>query len=133
MLKLRSIVLAGLLTFPVILPSLPPAHALELPDLGEVSRVALSEADEQRIGREIMHQIRDSMEYLDDPVLTEYLNGLAERLAAASAEPGRQFELFPVRDASINAFALPGGYVGVHTGLIAATRNESELAGVLAH
>lgn len=125
MLKIHSIVLALLVSLPV--------HALELPDLGEVSRVSLSEANEDRIGREIMRQIRDSGDYLDDPVLSEYLNGLGERLAAASPEPGRRFELFPVRDASINAFALPGGYVGVHTGLIAATRNESELAGVLAH
>jgi len=110
-----------------------PAHALELPDLGEVSRVTLSEAHEDRVGREIMRQIRDSADFLDDPVLDEYLNTLGERLTAASPDPGRHFELFPVRDASINAFALPGGFIGVHTGLIAATRNESELAGVLAH
>jgi len=123
--KIRSLALVFLLSFPT--------HALELPDLGEVSRVTLSESNEDRVGREIMRQIRDSTEYLDDPVLTEYLNALGDRLAAASPEPGRQFELFPVRDASINAFALPGGYIGVHTGLIAAARNESELAGVLAH
>lgn len=110
-----------------------PAHAVDLPDLGEVSRVALSEAREDQIGREIMRQIRDSAEYLDDPVLTEYLGNLGDRLVAASPTPGRRFEFFPVRDASINAFALPGGYVGVHTGLISAARNESELAGVLAH
>ncbi|MDP2788334.1 MAG: M48 family metalloprotease [Pseudomonadota bacterium] len=125
MLKRRSIVLALLIALP--------AHALELPDLGEVSRVALSEAHEARIGREIMRQIRGSADSLDDPVLIEYLNTLGERLAAASPEPARRFEFFPVRDASINAFALPGGYVGVHTGLISAARNESELAGVLAH
>ncbi len=127
MLKIRPLALASFLAFSL------PAHALELPDLGEVSRVALSEAREASIGREIMRQIRDSSDYLDDPVLAEYLNSLGERLAGASPEPGRHFEFFPVRDASINAFALPGGFVGVHTGLIAAARNESELAGVLAH
>lgn len=127
--KFRSIALALLVTSLLSFP----AHALELPDLGEVSRVALSEANEERLGREIMRQIRAGVDYLDDAVLTEYLNGLGERLALASPEPGRHFELFPVRDASINAFALPGGFIGVHTGLIAATRNESELAGVLAH
>ncbi len=127
--KFRSHALALSLALQISLPT----HALELPDLGEASRLTLSEAHEDRIGREIMRQIRDSGEYLDDPVLVEYLNGLGERLAAASSEPGRLFELFPVQDASINAFALPGGYIGVHTGLIAAARNESELAGVLAH
>lgn len=110
-----------------------PASAIELPDLGEVSRATLSEASEDRIGREIMRQLRDSAEYLDDPVIREYLNDLGDRLAAASPDPARRFEFFPVRDASINAFALPGGYIGVHTGLISAARNESELAGVLAH
>ncbi|OYY92544.1 MAG: hypothetical protein B7Y41_15290 [Hydrogenophilales bacterium 28-61-23] len=125
MLKIRSITLALLVALPV--------QALELPDLGEVSRVALTEANEKRIGREIMRQIRDEGVYLDDPVLVEYLNSLGERLAAASPEPGLRFEFFPVRDSSINAFALPGGYVGVHTGLISAARSESELAGVVAH
>lgn len=131
--KFRSHALTQALALSLALLISFPAHALELPDLGEASRLTLSEAHEDRIGREIMRQIRDSGEYLDDPVLAEYLNGLGERLAAASPEPGRMFELFPVQDASINAFALPGGYIGVHTGLIAAARNESELAGVLAH
>jgi beta-barrel assembly-enhancing protease len=107
--------------------------AIELPDLGEVARTSLSEAQEDRIGREIMRQIRESSDYLDDAVIAEYLENLGDRLAAASTSPGRHFEFFPVKDPTINAFALPGGYVGVHTGLIAAARNESELAGVLAH
>ncbi len=110
-----------------------PAHALDLPDLGEISRATLSESNEERIGREIMRQIRDSGEYHDDPVILEYLTGLGERLGSASPEPGMRFEFFAVRDPSLNAFALPGGYIGVHTGLISATRNESELAGVLGH
>lgn len=109
------------------------AHALDLPDLGEISRTSLSESNEDRIGREIMRQIRDSGDYYDDPVILEYLTGLGERLGGASPEPGMRFEFFVVRDPTLNAFALPGGYVGVHTGLISATRNESELAGVLGH
>lgn len=110
-----------------------PAHALDLPDLGEVSRTSLSESSEDRIGREIMRQIRDSGDYYDDPVILEYLTGLGERLGSASPEPSMRFEFFAVRDPTLNAFAMPGGYIGVHTGLISATRNESELAGVLGH
>lgn len=110
-----------------------PAHALDLPDLGEVSRASLSESNEERIGREIMRQIRDSGDYYDDPVILEYLNALGERLGSASPEPAMRFDFFAVRDPSLNAFALPGGHIGVHTGLISATRNESELAGVLGH
>lgn len=110
-----------------------PVQALDLPDLGEISRASLSESGEDRIGREIMRQIRDSGDYLADPVILEYLANLGERLGAASPEPGKRFEFFAVRDPSLNAFALPGGHIGVHTGLISATRNESELAGVLGH
>ena len=109
------------------------AHAAELPDLGEAARATFSSAQEAKLGREIMRQIRNDRDYLDDPEIADYLNNLGDRLAAASDDPSRRFEFFAVRDATINAFALPGGYIGVHTGLITATRNESELAGVLAH
>ncbi len=111
----------------------PVRAAVDLPDLGDPSRVAFSEEAEARLGQEIMRQIRGSRDYYDDAVLTDYLNRLGERLVAASDEPGRRYEFFVVRDPSINAFALPGGYIGVHTGLLSAARSESELAGVLAH
>lgn len=101
--------------------------------MGEASHASLSESQEARIGRAIMREIRESRDYLDDPVLTDYLNRLGDRLAVASSDTGRRFEFFAVKDASINAFALPGGFIGVHTGLISAARTESELAGVLAH
>lgn len=110
-----------------------PAHAADLPDLGESSRTALSEIQEDQLGRVIMRQIRAHRDYVDDAELTDYLNSLGDRLAANSNDPSRHFEFFAVKDPTINAFALPGGYIGVHTGLIAAARNESELAGVLAH
>ena len=139
--SIRSIATTLLIVLPVVhcapaadLPDLVnTARGIELPDLGESSRAALSEAQEDRIGKEIMRQIRESTDYLDDAVIADYLENLGDRLAASSPSPGRHFEFFPVKDPSINAFALPGGYVGVHTGLISATRNESELAGVLGH
>ncbi len=108
-------------------------HATELPDLGEAARATVSEAEEGRIGREIMREIRVDKDFLDDPEVNEYLGALGERLAAASSAPYRQIDFFAVKDPMINAFALPGGHIGVNTGLIAATRSESELAGVLAH
>lgn len=113
--------------------SIQSAIAAGLPDLGDASRNSLSEQQEDQIGREIMRQVRGDAAYLDDPVVEEYLANLGEKLASHSSEPGRRFEFFPVKDSSINAFAMPGGYIGVHTGLIAAARNESELAGVLSH
>jgi predicted Zn-dependent protease len=81
-----------------------------------------------------MHEIRwREMTYLDDTDIESYLNQLGGRLTAVSNDPGFGFEFFGINDPSINAFAMPGGFIGVHTGLILAAQSESELAGVLAH
>ena len=112
----------------------PPAYADELPELGDVASSELSLAAEKRIGQQIMNQIRwREAAYLDDPDVETYLNQLGNRLVAVSDDPGFGFTFFAVADPSINAFAMPGGYIGVHTGLILAAQSESELAGVLAH
>ena len=107
--------------------------ASELPDLGDVSQGAFSARDETRVSGEIMRDIYAEPAYYDDPELTDYLNNLGYRLVAASPENRLSFQFFVLRDHTLNAFALPGGFIGVHTGLIEATQNESELAGVLGH
>lgn len=109
------------------------AIASDLPDLGDVSQSSFSASDEARVGSQIMHEIYADPQYYDDPELTDYLNNLGYRLVAASGEPQRSFQFFVLKDNTLNAFALPGGYIGVHTGLIEAAQNESELAGVLGH
>lgn len=111
-----------------------PVSAQNLPELGEVSSDDLSIATERRIGKQIMREIRQrEASYLDDLDVEFYLNQLGGRLAGFSGDPGYGFEFFALNDPSINAFAMPGGYIGVHTGLILAAQSESELAGVLAH
>ncbi|MCC7120538.1 MAG: M48 family metalloprotease, partial [Gammaproteobacteria bacterium] len=80
-----------------------------------------------------MQQIRADSSYLDDPIVAEYLNILGSRLAAVSPDPRQSFEFFAIQDTSVNAFALPGGYIGVHTGLLLTAQTESELASVLSH
>lgn len=110
-----------------------PVWASNLPDLGESSRQYLSDKQERELARTIMRDIYSSPLYLSDPEVEAYLNDLGARLASESSRSERVFTFFAVRDATINAFALPGGYIGVHTGLIQAAENESELAGVLAH
>jgi predicted Zn-dependent protease len=77
--------------------------------------------------------IRANGAYIDDPEVNDYLNELGHRLVAALRDVKQDFEFFGVPDPQVNAFALPGGYIGVHTGLILLTQSESELAGVLAH
>lgn len=107
--------------------------AADLPDLGDVGAEDFSPAQERQIGEEIMREVRADPAWLDDPEIEEYINSLGRRLAAASADPARGFEFFVVKDSTLNAFALPGGNIGVHSGLLLAARSESELAGVLGH
>src|SRR5206468_3430445 len=71
--------------------------------------------------------------YIDDPEVAEYLGTVGARLTQETAGARHDFEFFAMRDASINAFALPGGFVGVHSGLLTASDTESELASVLGH
>ena len=104
-----------------------------LPDLGEASQTVFTPQIERKVGQEIMRDMRAEPSFLDDPEVTGYLNNLGYRLAAASPNNRQEFEFFVVRDNTLTAFALPGGYIGVHTGLILAAQSESELAGVLAH
>ena len=103
-----------------------------LPNLGDSASDDLSPLAERRIGEEIMRQLRGAGEELDDPEVVEYLNQFGLSLAI-SAPAGSTFEFFAVKDPSINAFALPGGFIGVHSGLLVAAQSESELASVLAH
>lgn len=109
------------------------ADQLALPDIGDSSTTAFTPADEERFGREIMRQIRQSGQMLDDPEVDEYIQQLGYRLVSAGGHSARGFTFFTLRDPSINAFAMPGGYIAIHTGLITASRTESELAGVMAH
>ena len=110
-----------------------PRAQVELPDIGSPADAVLSKSDEARIGRAIMRNIRMSGQIVEDPLVTEYINEIGHRIAAQANDGDHSFTFFVVDDPNINAFALPGGYVGVHTGLLDATRNEDELAGVLAH
>jgi predicted Zn-dependent protease len=109
------------------------AHAQRLPDLGDESQAMLAPAQERKLGETVIRQIRASGGYMDDPEVNDYLNDIGHKLVAAIPDSHQEFEFFAVPDSAINAFALPGGYVGVNTGLILLTQNESELAAVLAH
>jgi predicted Zn-dependent protease len=113
-----------------------------LPALGDTAGEDFSVGTERRVGEQIMREIRRDPDYIDDPVLLEYLQSVFQPLVAAARRRGEigpdldqrfAWEPFLVRDRSVNAFALPGGYIGVHLGLIAMTSTRDELASVLAH
>lgn len=125
---------ALLLSCALALPAPLSAQSYDLPDLGDVAATELSPAAERRIGEDIIAQIRwRDAAYLDDPEIEEYVNRLGHRLAGVSNNPTQDFDFFVVRDPTLNAFALPGGYIGVHTGLLLAAQTESEFASVLGH
>jgi predicted Zn-dependent protease len=112
------------------LRTLPPQP---LPELGDPSQSLLSAVQERKLGETVMYQVRGSGMYLFDPEVNGYLNELGNRLVTAVPGAPFDFEFFAMNDPSINAFALPGGFVGVNTGLILLAQNESELASVLGH
>jgi beta-barrel assembly-enhancing protease len=110
------------------------AFAEGLPDLGESAQSDLSPQMEKKIGESIMNDIRlHESSYVDDAEISGYINRLGRRLTIQGEDKSQDFEFFVLRDATLNAFAMPGGYIGVHTGLILAAQSESELASVLAH
>jgi predicted Zn-dependent protease len=104
-----------------------------LPKLGDAFGDELSPQAERRLGDSIMRQVRRDGSYMDDAEIADYLSRLAATMTATPAAAGYTFEFFAIRDGTINAFALPGGWIGVHTGLFTASQSESELASVIAH
>jgi predicted Zn-dependent protease len=110
------------------------ALAQALPDLGSVGDVTISPQTERRLGESVVRDLRfRDPTYLDDPELVDYLSTLGTRLVRANPAARQDFEFFAMRDNVVNAFALPGGFVGVNTGLLTLVDSESELASVLAH
>ena len=108
-----------------------------LPSLGDTEREDLSPLMERKIGEQIMRDLRRDRDYLDDAPLLDYLNNFGSNLLAstpdARGEANYDFFFFAVRDPMLNAFALPGGFIAVHSGLVLAAQNESELAAVMSH
>jgi len=115
--------------------SLTPVYAgnTSLPDLGDESLAVISPAQERKLGEDLMRQSRRALAFVDDPELNGYIQSLGQRLVSHADTAQQDFRFFIINNSAINAFAVPGGFIGVHTGLILATQSEAELASVLAH
>lgn len=107
------------------------ADTIILPDIGD-NAGNVSPTEEYRTGEAVIRNIRRAGGVLDDALIQEYLDELGYRIVATSATQ-QPFHFFLIKDSSINAFALPGGFIGINAGLIQATKSEDELAGVMAH
>lgn len=104
-----------------------------LPDIGGGAGTLLSAEEERRLGQEFMRSVRQSVRLVEDPEVEDYIQSLGQRLASHVDNRSHEYTFFVVDDPSINAFAGPGGFIGVHSGLLAAAESENELAAVLAH
>ncbi len=115
--------------------ALPAAYgqSIALPEIGQSGGAGVTPSEERRTGEAVMRNFYRMGAILDDPLLHDYINLLGYSLIPASNSSKRDFQFFMVDDDSINAFALPGGYIGVNYGLLLATESESEVASVLAH
>lgn len=105
----------------------------DLPDLGQPSDNYMSPTKAHKLGKQVIAQLMGRGMVLQDPELEEYLNSVGRRLAAHTDRKPDDFHFYVIDNPAINAFALPGGYIGVHAGLIPETQDESQLASVMAH
>lgn len=142
--RLRQRLVAATCAVSFALPVALPARSAQnqLPALGDTASEDFGVAAERKLGDQIMREIRRDPDYSDDAILLEYLQSIFQPLVAAARQRGEigpdldqrfAWEPFLVRDRSVNAFALPGGYIGVHLGLMGMTATRDELASVLAH
>ncbi|USE68837.1 protease [Pseudoalteromonas maricaloris] len=132
--RLKPLLNSIVLTFALAASSSAMAQTeLKLPDLGTSALQVLPIEKEQAIGEVMMMQLRSRSPVVGDPVLEEYLTSLGNRLVANANDVRFPFTFFWINNKDINAFAFYGGHVGVHTGLIAQSDNESQLASVIGH
>ena len=104
-----------------------------LPDIGSSAESVITPGDEVLYGKAVLRQIRYSGELLDDPLLTDYLQAMGERIARQGERTEQPYTFFFMKSRDINAFATLGGYVGMNAGLFLTATREDEVAAVLAH
>ncbi|MGV0035085.1 MAG: M48 family metalloprotease [Candidatus Azotimanducaceae bacterium WSBS_2022_MAG_OTU7] len=105
----------------------------DLPTFGDSTSGIISLEQERKLGQQFLRSIRAQAPTLDDPILQDYLEDLTYRLASHSQLTDRRLDLAIIKNESLNAFAVPGGIVGVHHGLFRYAQTEHEMAAILSH
>jgi predicted Zn-dependent protease len=129
----RSALLAFMLSMACFPASSGPDTQLLLPELGDSSSGIVSHDQEHELGRSWLRLYRSRVPESRDALMYDYLHALLNRLASHSALEDKRLELVVISNPTINAFAVPGGIVGVHTGIFQYAGSEQELAGILSH
>ena len=127
----KNILLSGIILLSTCLYA--SSTLAELPVLGDPSRQSISPAQEYQIGQNYYQTLKSNHLILDDVLINEYIQSLGQTLVSNSEQANLLAHFFIVKANTINAFALPGGFIGVNSGLILEAKSERELAGVLAH
>lgn len=130
---MRRIVLPAAALTLALAASLAPAQDNRLPDIGSSAGEVITPTQQAEYGAMTLSQLRHYDYVLDDPLIDSWLQGMGNRLAAASDRPQQPFTFFMLKDRQINAFATLGGYIGVNAGLVLTARSEDEVAGVMSH
>lgn len=130
--KITCIILAFLLGFSSTVTAVD-IDKIELPDMGDSSGTLISPRQEQELGEAFFRNLHAQIKINEDPEIQQYIETIGRQLVVNSDAPGYPFHFFVVIDNEINAFAGPGGYIGVNSGLFLLTEAESELASVMAH
>jgi len=105
----------------------------ELPELGDPTQQEFTPAREAQMGNQFYRAVKASVPFVTDLEVNDYITSLGQKLISHSSQPDKKIRIFVIEVANINAFAGPDANMGFHTGLIIAAKNESELAGVMAH
>jgi len=108
-------------------------HYDQLPDLGSQAETLLSDEKAKLLGKSFIRQSRFRMPYVSDPELVDYINRLGNRLLEVSPDAGEEYYFYLIDSDDINAFAVPGGHIAMHTAILTKSESESELASVVAH
>lgn len=106
---------------------------IRLPEMGDSAGALVSPIEEYQVGQNFFWQLQQQVDLVQDPEINDFIKGLGNRLVASSDAPSLPFTFFMVKDPSINAFAAPGGFIGVHSGLMLTADSEDEIASVMAH
>lgn len=129
---LLAIICLTLALFPEVQQA-EPNNKIDLPDMGDSSGTIITPAEEKELGEAFFRSLHSQVQINQDAEIQEYIQTIGQKLVANSDGPGLPFHFFVVMENDINAFAGPGGYIGVNSGLIVMTEAESELASVMAH
>lgn len=128
--RLLMLILLSSLALPITYSR---ALDIALPEMGDSAGALISPREEREIGQAFFWRLQQSTELVEDPEVNTYIRSLGYRLASNSDEPALNYTFFVVPDGAINAFAAPGGFIGINSGLLLAAETEDELASVMAH